>query len=154
MAHGTPDYYSGVDITYQALSEIIVRPKYGAAAAKSVSVLVSPGSKDLFTAITGRGMIYGGLVFVEAAESHQGDSANLVIDGVPLGQLSLLYLDRYQAFDPVYWPVVITRYDDVNFIYSVAFAYGYTFDNSFTVRYINNTLVNVTVGCIIHYALL
>ena len=29
MASGLPDYYRGVDVAYQALSEMIVRPKYG-----------------------------------------------------------------------------------------------------------------------------
>ena len=57
MASGLPDYYNGVDVTYQTLAEIINRPKYGAGQRSTAAVAVDASAETTLITITGKGMV-------------------------------------------------------------------------------------------------
>lgn len=154
MAHGLPDYYRGVDIAYQALAELITRPKYGGSQAESgTEVIAGSSNADLFT-VSGKGMVYGGNVRLDETSVHYTDKVTLVLDGVDLSSLSFQTMNTYSITNPRLFPTPLQKYDNTNHIYSAGFSYGYTFEESVAVNYANNQGDSVTVYYNFYYALI
>lgn len=128
MASGLPDHYRGVDVAYQALAQMIVRPKYGGALLESGSEAVGANTSVLLALGLGKGMIYGGNVWLDAAASQANSEVQLTIDGVIITTLSFLRLNEYRIVNPRTSVVTLNRYDPVSHIYSVGISYGVTFE--------------------------
>lgn len=73
-----------LNIKAQDLSEIINRPKYGAANKLEAIVTVVAGTSTLLGTITGKGILYGGHLWVQPSNAAPFDSLMLKIDGTTL----------------------------------------------------------------------
>jgi len=141
MASGLPDYYRGVDIAYQALSQMIIRPKYGGAIVSTLQGLCNAsGWTDILTVI-GKGMIYGGMIYFDHTSTQRDSYPALYIDGSGvLGRTFSVY-NKNSIVTPGAHPLWLSKYDDVNFIYVLNFSGGITFETSllFSFREVHGT---------------
>jgi len=135
MSHGLPDYYRGVDIAYQALSELINRPKYGGAQRTAGSVAVTANDTTQLISVSAKGMIYGGYLFLDHTATQKNSIFILKVDGNIIGYLSADGGNAYNINIEHNSPVYLRKYDDTNFIYCMALSHGITFETSFTVEY-------------------
>jgi hypothetical protein len=135
MSHGLPDYYRGVDIAYQALGQIINRPKYGGAQYISANVQVSPGTYTTLISLSGKGMVYGGLVKLSYSLSLANNTVRLKADGNVISLLSFALMNNYSVNKPRSFPLTLNTFDDVKFNYSAGISYGITFETSFEIAY-------------------
>lgn len=135
MASGLPDYYRGVDIAYQALAQMIVRPKYGGAVWTIGVETVDANAVKSLVSVSGKGMIYGGFLYLDHTATQKTGIAMLKIDGDDVAGLALDYMDKYSIDKSWAHPFYLLGYDDINFIYSVALSYGLTFEESFEILY-------------------
>jgi len=154
MSHGLPDFYRGVDIAYQALGEMIVRPKYGAANRAVGGGAVSGVTQNELISVAGKGIIYGGLLYAYNSESLVGDSIYYEIDGNQVAYWSFYNLAKYNITKGPTIGFYLLKYDDVKFVYSVAFSSGLTFESSFLVRYDSTVIAAHTAWCHMFYALI
>jgi len=154
MATGLPDYYRGVDVAYQALSQMVVRPKYGGGLIASGSIEVVANVQTNLVAIDGKGMIYGGTVWLDYTLTQANSRVLLGVEGVAITDLSFLRLNEYHINKPASLPVFIQRYDPISFIYSVGISYGVTFESSCIVNYLEQHGTTPTVHYRLIYALI
>lgn len=149
MVSGLPDYYRGVDITLQALSELIVRPKYGGALLAWGSKTVTKDVQNTLVGIAGKGMIYGGAVWMDYNLTQADSQVWLGIDGYTTTNLSWARLKEFGMTQPRTWPVSLLKYDSVNFIYCAGISYGITFETQVVLAYYEQNGFTPTV----HYRL-
>lgn len=135
MSHGLPDFYRGVDIAYQALAELINRPKYGGAVGSQGAVTVTASGITTLLAISGKGMTYGGYVTLDHTSTQAQSLVRLEIDGNLILRNSFLGLVVMEINDPYGYPLAIKKYDNTNFIYGVLIASGITFETSLVLKY-------------------
>jgi len=154
MASGLPDYYRGVDIAYQALSQMIIRPKYGAAIRTQGMAAVTANAITTIATVAGKGMVYGGLLMLQSAASQRNSAPYIHVDGALLNNLTFFGLQRYGVEGEANYPMKILRYDEVNFIYSVGFLYGITFETSLTITYFEDHGATPVVVSHLVYALI
>lgn len=150
MASGLPDYFSGVDIAYQNLSEMINRPKYGGALLAWGSKTVTANVQNTLCGIVGKGMIYGGAVWFDYTLPQADSQVWLGIDGYTITNLSFERLLIYGLKHPRSWPVSLLHCDQVNQIYSVGISYGITFETQLVLAYYEQNGTTPTV----HYRLI
>jgi len=154
MAHGLPDFYRGVDIAYQALAEMIVRPKYGAAQNVHGSVSVSPlATTDLFT-VSGKGIIYGGAIYLLSQSYQKECEPQLYVDGVLIGWESFEQLSEIEADVEHCLPLYLIKYSAPDNNYAVALSHGITFETSFAAKYKETMNQTRTVNYNAVYALI
>ena len=149
MATGLPDYIRGMDVILQALAELIVRPKYGTALLESGTLGVTANIDNTLAEVAGKGMIYGGAVWLDDTNSQANGEVRLWADDVNLSPLSFLRLIDYGMTKPRTWPVTINVYNNVDFIYSAGISYGITFESKLKISYDENNGRTPTV----HYRL-
>lgn len=154
MAHGLPDYYRGVDIAYQALGEMIVRPKYGGAQSSVAAGGVTASVITGMLSIDGKGMTYGGVLLTEPAATQKDSVPIIVVDGELLTAMSFCNLSLYNIDKSYAMPWSLLVYDEVNFKYCVAIAYGITFETSLLIGYHEKHARTPDVEATIHYALI
>jgi len=154
MAHGLPDFYRGVDIAYQALSELINRPKYGGCKRSTGTMIVTANANNTLFSLSGKGMIYGGLVQTSYSASQKDALIVFYIDGALILNEKLAHLNTNVIDKPRSYPLVLNKYDDTNFIYAVTFSYGITFETSILLIYQENDGGTPAVGYKIFYALI
>jgi len=135
MSHGLPDYYRGVDIAYQALSEIIIRPKYGAAEEAAGFTACAVGENTTLVSITGRGVTYGGYIWVNHDESCAGDIYMLKTEGETIFYVTPESLNMFNFVRPAASALFLCCYDAVNYMYAVAIAPGITFETGLAIVY-------------------
>ena len=135
MAEGLPDYYRGVDIAYQALAELQTRPKYGAGLAAFGSVVTTGWATTVLATISGKGMLYGGYVYLDYTSSQKGSYVIVALDGTNLVAESFGTMNQYRMTRPLGLVNSILKYDDVNYQYAVGLAYGFTFETELKLSY-------------------
>lgn len=135
MARGLPDYYRGVDIAYQALSELIVRPKYGGAIGTFGTKQVTASDNTSLVSVSGKGMTYGAYVHLDHDQTQKDSKIQLYIDGNQLVRKSWQTLYDYNIGYARAFPVVLNWFDDVGFIYSASVSYGLTFETGVEIIY-------------------
>lgn len=136
MGHGLPDWYRGVDIAYQALAQLIVRPKYGAAQISDVTKAVNAGGLTEFYNISGKGVTYIQWIYVEGTATQKNDYGVLIIDGVNMGTPTFEESRKGGFTFPVSAFPTLGTFDEVNFYYSFYFGRGYTFESTCVGYYI------------------
>lgn len=176
MASGRPDYYIGVDITYQDLAELIVRPqnipqidvdiltqtlsevtnrpKYGGALLVHGSVAVTAGQINTLVGVDGKGMIYGGYVYLDYANSQSAGQVRMLADDQTLNYDSFSLLNNFGVTEPGRSAVFLSKYDDTNFIYCAGLSHGITFETSIELKYFENQGYTPTVHYRLVYALI
>jgi len=154
MAHGLPDYYRGVDIAYQALAQLIVRPKYGGAQNAQANVTVTPNAETTLVSVSGKGVLYGGCVFLDHTSTQLASTVRLYVDGAQLSFLSFYTLNKHNIHEPRSTSVYLLKYDNTEFIYTVGISPDITFESSFAVKYQENEGATPVVYCDLNYALI
>lgn len=138
MATGLPDYYRGIDVAYQALAQLTNRPMYGGAQ-RAVSVASATANDNrLFLEVLGKGMIYGGHLHTDPAASQKTGVPDIVVDGKSLSRYDFETMDSLGFVIAMCKPIILTKYDDTNFLYCVTFLYGITFEESCSLWYTEN----------------
>lgn len=153
MAKGLPDYYRGVDIILQSIAEITNRPKYGSGQNAAGYHVVTANAQTILAQITGKGMIYGGYVRIEYTSTQAGGGVFLYVDDEKLGSIGFDALRKWGMTVEHSYPVYLRTFDDVNFIYTVAFSHGFTFEESLRLDYIETDGTTPTAWWQIIYAL-
>jgi len=138
VATGLPDYYRGV------------RPRYGGALLAWGSKTVVKDIQNTLVGISGKGMIYGGAVWLDYTLTQGASQVWLGIDTYVVSNLSFTRLWEYGIVRPRSWPVHLLKYDSENFIYCVGISYGVTFENQVVLAYYEQNGFTPTV----HYRLI
>jgi len=154
MAHGLPDYNRGVDVAYQALSQMIVRPKYGGAVRTSGGLVVTASVETLLCTVSGKGMIYGGWIRLDHTSTQKDSGVIMAVDGDDIFSMSFDGGIKYGITYPRCSPMILQLFDDVNFIYSVGISYGITFETEVKLSYQEEHVQTPSVGYNLVYALI
>jgi len=143
MAAGLPDYQQNV------------RPRFGAARFKVEEFFLLAGPMTVsFAPIEGKGMIYGGVVWIKSSGSEANGKVKLKIDGRTLETLSFMNLRDFAVTLPGSYSFSLMNYDNVDHVYSLAISYGITFEESLQILYAENDGENFDTGINIIYALI
>lgn len=154
MASGLPDYYRGVDIAYQALAQMIVRPKYGGAIRTAGSVTVTAMWETLLCAVSGKGMIYGGWIRVAYTSTQKNSGLLMKIDGEYASTMSFAGANKYGTKHPRTHPMTLQKFDDTGFVYAVGISYGVTFETGVELFYQDEHGTTPPVGYSLIYTLI
>lgn len=142
MARGLPDYFRSV------------RPRYGAAKSKAVGITVTASAETTLVEESGKGIIYGGVLYFDYTSSQAGAKPWLTVDDKKLGQLPLGFLNRWSVNQPGTFPFYLLHYDESEFEYGLGLTPGYTFESGFKVSYEESNDTTPHVYCSITYALI
>lgn len=142
MSSGHPDYMN------------VVRPRFGGAIMKWDIVLATASDFTLLRRVEGKGMIYGGAVWLDYTLTQANSEVWLKTDGFVLNDLSFVRLYNYQIINPRSAPVSLNMYDGTNYIYSVGLSYGITFQRSLELGYYERHGKTPTIHYRLVYALL
>lgn len=140
MASGLPDYLS------------VIRPQYGGARQRADVVGCVANVPNLLTAIEGKGMIYGGMVWLDHDSSQRDGEIVMKLDGTFLRSPSFLRMSQYGFDDSRCSIFTIRGYDNTEFIYSAGLSFGITFEEYCDVYYDENNGTEPTVHYLIVYA--
>lgn len=154
MAKGLPDYNRGVDIKYQELNQVTTRPKYGGGIMKPGIVEVTASDYTLLRLVNGKGMLYGGALWLDYKFTQANSQVWLKTDNYVLNDLSFIRLSEYGIDNPRSAPVTLNVFDSENHIYSVGFSYGITFETSLELGYFEKYGKTPTVHYRLMYALI
>ncbi len=142
MSKGTPDYYR------------TVREIRGAAKAlEGGETAVANSEKDLGS-VSGKGVIYGGVIYAVEAASQKNSQARLYIDDVMITQSSFQTLKEKNLTIEHSYPLYLRQFDEVNYQYSVGVSGNITFETSFKITYREEHGATPSVGFEVIYALL
>lgn len=129
MGHGLPDYYEGVDVAYQALAEMVVRPKYGNPNAAAGSGVWVAAVDAAWTTIAGKGMVYGGFIRLSHTDvTIDDDYVYLILDGNTLGKWSVVIRKDYGWDSPAKSALYLSYYDGSEYV--ISFRPEITFETS------------------------
>jgi len=142
MTSGLPDFYRGV------------RPTYGGAIIKSGSKEVTANAQTNLVNIAGKGMTYGGAVWLDHTLTQANSRVLLGCEGIAITDLSFVRLNEYRITIPESMVVFLNRYDSINFIYCVGIRYGVTFESSLILNYLEEHGTTPTVHYRLVYALI
>jgi hypothetical protein len=135
MASGFEDWQVPVNISGQDLDEIINRPKYGAAQLSDYSGSISNNTIVTIISISAKGMIYGGFVHADSSSEANQGLIDVVIDGQEVFHLDFEDVLLVRSVENQAHICYLSKYDNVNFIYTLNFSYGITFESSFVVKF-------------------
>lgn len=153
MAHGLPDWYRGVDIAYQALSQMIIRPKYGAGVRATASVAATASEETTLITVAGKGVTYGGFLVSDGVDTQKADQPRIYLDDVLIFSLDFHDLNVFSLNVHRSAGLFERKYDDDTFRYVVALGYGYTFETSLKIAYLETYGRTPAVRAEVHYAL-
>lgn len=154
MTSGLPDHYRGVDVAYQALSQMIVRPKYGGALLAWGSKYCTKNAQNTLVGINGKGMVYGGAVWLDYTLPQADSEVWLGTDGYTITNLSFERLLIYGIDKPRSMPVFLLYADHVDRIYCAGISYGITFESQLVLAYYEQNGFTPTVHYRLVYALI
>lgn len=126
MVAGTPDYFR------------TVRQTYGAAKFEGATKTVTANIETKIIEVTGKGIIYGGGLWLGHTASQKNSVAAILVDGVTIGTSSFDDLNKYNQVGKHDMPTVLRMFDEVNYVYCVSLANGITFELLFQVVYDEN----------------
>lgn len=153
MAHGLPDYYRGVDIAYQALSEMITRPMYGSVRYGRGSIIAAANAPRILFSKHGKGILYGGYVYLDHTSTQEDSSAEIAIDYVSLENSSFKDLCKYSLVKPRSELCYLLKYDNTAFVYAVGLPPGITFETSISLTYTEGHGETPDINFLVAYAL-
>lgn len=131
MAKGAPDYFNVVDIALQDLARVVNRPTYGGAKVSIFQGTATANADTLLFSISGTGMLYGGCIYITCTATQKSGIWYNVCDGNPQCPVTLNILNEARMVMPHGTSPILTRFDEVNFVYGCIIPYGITFESSF-----------------------
>lgn len=123
MTAGMPDYTG------------IVRPGYGHAMGRTLYTDVIADELTTLMTVTGKGMTYGGNVWLEFGSNQGNSEVYLLIDGSNIAWMSFERLKKYGITKSGAYPITINKFDSFRCIFSVGISYGITFERSIALAY-------------------
>lgn len=142
MASGLPDYKREARLVY------------GEAQRAAGNVLLTAlGTKTLCEKL-GKGVIYGGTVYLDHTATQSKAVVELHVDGWQIGDTSFVNLIKYGFVKPRMKSTYLISFDEVNFVYAVGISPGVTFDERVKLRYDERDGGTPTVFYEIFYALI
>ena len=142
MVAGTPDYYQ------------TVRQTYGAAKSSLGVVVVTASADNELVSVDGKGVIYGGGIFLDYTSSQKYGKPRLNIDGANLSVMTFSSMWFDQLTERTSNALRLIQYDNVRFRYGVALDFGITFEQNVTLYYEETEAGTPTVVGRIIYALM
>jgi hypothetical protein len=142
MASGLPDY------------QRTVRTLPGRARHVFDYMVIDANAVTTLLTITGKGIIYGGVIIVDFASTQAGSTPLLYVDGEAVANLKFQHLYLYKINKVLSNIMFLLAYDDTSYIYSVGISPGVTFENSLELRYNNIYATTPDVGYGLVYALI
>lgn len=142
MASGMPDYYRGV------------RPRYGASKTVIGGGAVGANVKTDLVEVTGKGMIYGGNVYLSYTSTQKDGIPILKVDGTEISTINFFTMNFFGLCKGYSYPFSLLVFDDTNFVYSAGVAFGFTFEEGVEVVYDERNGGTPTVVCRLVYALI
>ncbi len=154
MTAGLPDFFRSVDVAKQSLVELTNRPKYGGGILSAGQLFVTDGVLNHLVQINGKGMVYGGSVWLDYTSSQSNSEVYLGIDGVLIPGLSFVRLKDYSVVKPGSAVITLNKFDSDNYIYSAGVSYGLTFETRLDLWYYERHDATPTVHYRIIYTLI
>lgn len=150
-----PDFWesSVVNIITQDLAEIINRPKYGGARLLYGQEACPLNQWTTLFSLSGKGMVYGGLIIDIYAGANLNDSVRYSLDAQTIFSDSFGSLNLYSVTNPLGHPVFLNKYSTADDQYCCSFSYGITFDTSVLVEFFSQVQAK-DVGYRFIYALI
>lgn len=142
MASGTPDYFR------------TVRQVYGAGKKATGDVTALANAKKSVLTVSGKGMIYGGVIVVDYTSDQSDSIPILALDGIEVGLTAFASLNVFNMTHENCYPFYLLQFDEINFRYTVGISRGFTFDSSFEVLYDEKHGTTPLVSCLAVYALM
>jgi len=151
-----PDFtnYSQVDLVQQTIAFLTNRPMYGEAQDAHTSVNVSANSTVTLLSVSGKGMIYSGLVDIPTDHNIDTDWVSIEIDDNEIFYLVFGYFIQYEITRPNSYIAWLNKYDNKNNVYSMSIGNGLTFESNIKIKYHETNGVDVYVNAKLVYALL
>ncbi len=123
MAAGTPDYYR------------TIRQSFGGAKTVTSFKAVTANDETILTVITGKGIIYGGYIWVDHTVSQKDSKLIIVVDGEKISMETFANLNAHHIDRDHAYTVYMRKYDEENYIYVAAVSSGITFEENFAIDY-------------------
>lgn len=123
MVLGTPDYYRSV------------RETFGDAQMADANINAVASIKNVMVSINGKGIIYGGTLYLDYSSAQKHSIPILEIDDHEISITSFNDINSFSMCMENSMPFYILKYDDVNFIYSVGISRGITYEKGFRVLF-------------------
>lgn len=150
---GDTDGNLTLNIKAQDLAEVVNRPKYGAAADTYDAGSASNGLTKDAAIISGKGVIYGGYLYITTDTPEADFIIYPTIDGEGFNHVSIEDFWDHQIVTPYNWIMYLTQYDLINDYFSFAFSPGTTFETSFKVTFGTAQVGTHSYVCVVYYAL-
>jgi len=142
MASGLPDY------------QRLVRERYGGATVSQGSAVANALTTKTLVTVSGKGMIYGGYVVLDHSSSQKDSAVRLILDGSEHVATTFADMNKYGLVKDRTLPMVMSVFDDTEFIYGVSLTYGVTFESELKVVYNESHDSTPTVIYQVIYALI
>lgn len=142
------------DISKQGLDFLTVRPAYGGARRKEGDLPIPTDRETEIAEIEGRGIIYGGSIWIHAGDDRKNTSIVIYADGAYLQSGTYGAMFERGLYPGTLNLLVVNEYDPVNFRYSVFFPIPFTFETGISIRLFHEYGVDQNANWDIHYALI
>lgn len=143
MPRGYPDYFGQQ-----------MFPKYGAL--KSISDYHSSsgsGEKTLVN-INGKGIVFGGRIWVLSSDARNYDIIRMYIDGESSFSMAMSHMNLYDVDYNSQLPVFLIYYDELNPRYEIGIRSGITFDSNFKLTYYQSNPTAFSIFYDFYYTLI
>lgn len=124
-----------MNVKAQDLAEVINRPKYGSAQRVNGYVTCPMGFETPLFTVSGKGIIYGGLVYTFDEDARITNEVSLYVDGNWVSWLSYNLALNYAGITHYGQPLYASLVDTTNNRYACGLSSGITFENSFRINY-------------------
>jgi len=112
-----------------------MRPKYGAADSAEGNPVVPSNLETELVSVSGKGMIYGGCIYMDYTSTQKNSRAKIYVDGTCIANMSFGDMYLHSIEHERSYPFYLLRQDEVKFIYSVGLSGNITFEDSFMLTY-------------------
>lgn len=123
MASGLPDYSR------------IARPYQGGANIETNSKIATASDITFLINVTGKGVIYGGVLLISYTSTQKNSLPIIYIDDVQMVSATFFATNYYSLNKPDTLLFYGLKYDDTNYIYSVALTPKITFESEVVIAF-------------------
>jgi len=140
------------NLSVQDLIPLTVRSIYGAGERETYDAAVLSLDTTELINIAGKGVVYGGSIYLDAGAAQGNDIVELWIDGVQVTFMSFNLLMDHEIYSSVAGFLYLTIWDGTLFKYCVCLCTGITFESSFIIKYTETHGNTPTVKSELYYA--
>jgi len=128
--------------------------RYGSFKYAQFTEAAKPNDIKTLCSVSGKGQVYGGLLFLSKASTAKLDEPVIEVDGIEVRNMTFGDLDLYGCTSIFAFSFYILRYDDNNFVYSVGISPKTTFEKSLKIAYREQYGHTPTIRGFLIYALI